>query len=473
MKPIIYGMLFLLSACNANPEEQGASPTAIDQIFAKWNQPNSPGCALAVIRDGEIIYSKGYGQADLEHNIPITPESVFYVGSVSKQFVTMCMLLLEEQGKLSIDDEVQMYVPELPDYGQPIRIRHLIHHTSGLRDNLTLWELTGRSMIDDIPEQAALALICRQKKLNFSPGGQYAYSNSGYFLLSVIIERVSGKPLSEFARENILTPLGMEHSVFNDDNHNIIENRAFAYTELENGQIGNMLMRFDLVGSGGLYSSVNDLLYWDRNFYDNQLGRGGQGLIEKMYQKGKLNNGKELDYAFALNMSNYRGVPLVYHTGTMGGYRAVYLRFPAQKFSVIILGNLAQLQPLNLAYQVADIYLKDQLAPNQETTLRANPKKSPFTEAVEMPAFNPNEYVGEYFSKELATAYEIVADDSVLQVSIFGEPFQTIKPVEPDRFETPYHTFQFQRNAQNTIDGFILDAGGVNGLVFKKTSKFP
>lgn len=472
MRYLFYVLLLFLFACNSeNPSTSEVSNEAVDQIFAKWDNPDSPGCALAVIQDGEIIYTKGYGMADLEHDIPITSESIFYIGSVSKQFVAMCILLLEEQGKLSVDDEVQKYIPELPDYGQPIRISHLIHHTSGLRDNLTLWDLTGHNMIGDMPEQAVLSLICRQQGLNFPPGEKYSYSNSGYFLLSEIIKRVSGKTLPAFAKENIFNPLGMEHSLFNDDNQNIIENRSFGYTELDSGKFGNLLMRFDLVGSGGLYTNVKDLLHWDQNYYDNQLGNGGQAFIEKMYDQGQLNNGETLKYAFALNITNYRGVPLIYHTGSMGGYRAVYLRFPEQKFSVIILGNLAQLVPINLGYQVAEIYLKDQLAPNQSTTLRSESEEASPMVSTKMPDVDLEGYVGEYYSEELATAYKISAEDSLLQITIFGEPFHLIQPVTADQFEGPYYNIHFQRNQQQKINRFVLDLGGDEGLLFEKSSQ--
>ncbi len=308
------------------------------------------------------------GMADLEHDIPISPQSVFYIGSVSKQFVTTALLLLVEEGKLSLEDDVRKYIPELPDYGHTISLRNLVHQTSGLRDNLTLWELSGRSMIDDIPEDEIFEMICRQQDLNFIPGEDYAYSNTSYFLMSIIIERFSGQRLRAFAEERIFEPLDMNNSQFNDDNRRILKNRAFGYTQITNDSVGNLIMRFDLVGSGGLYSTVEDLYRWDQNFYDNQLGKQGQALIEQLQTNGRYNDGSEVDYAFAMINGEYRGLKTIYHTGSMGGYRAVYLRFPDEQFSVIILENVGNLQPLNRAYEVADVFLVDLLAEQTPAT---------------------------------------------------------------------------------------------------------
>ncbi|MFQ5628604.1 MAG: serine hydrolase domain-containing protein, partial [bacterium] len=255
----------------------------VDQIFADWDKPDSPGCALAVIQDGKTVYSRGYGMADLEHDIPISPQTVFYIGSTSKQFVTFSIALLAEQGKLGLDDNIRKYLPEFPDYGQPITIRHLIHHTSGIRDYLTLWSLAGRNYLDYMPEDVVLDMICRQKELNFSPGEQHLYSNSCYFLLAVIVERASGQSLREYADKHIFKPLAMKNTHFHDNNKHIIKKRAYGYAPGKIGGFDQLIMRFDLVGSGGLYTCVEDLYLWDQNFYHNKLGKGGQEIIDLMH----------------------------------------------------------------------------------------------------------------------------------------------------------------------------------------------
>jgi len=326
----------------------------IDAVFKTWDNENSPGCALAVIRDGKILYKNGYGIADLEHKVAIEPNTVFYIGSVSKQFVSMCILLMEEEGKLSLDDDIRKFLPEIPDYGIPITIRHLIHHTSGIRDYLTLWALSGRDYLDYIPKDAVYKLICRQRELNFKTGEQFLYSNSCYFLLAMIVEKASGVSLKEYAENKIFTPLGMNNSCFHDNVLDLIPNRAFGYNSRGDGQFGNMIMRFDLVGSGGVYSTVEDLYKWDQNFYHNVLGAGRQSLIDTMLTNGKFSNGKEVDYAFALTNKEYKGARVVEHGGALGGYRSQLIRFPDNSFSVALLSNLESFDPTGLAYRVVD-----------------------------------------------------------------------------------------------------------------------
>ncbi|MCH7677406.1 serine hydrolase [candidate division KSB1 bacterium] len=248
---LIYGnLIFVL---NVTAQINSADQVRIDSLFEQWNNKDSPGAAIGIIEKGKLIYTRGYGIADLEHGIPITASSVFYLGSVSKQFVTMCILLLEEQGKLNLDDEIQLYLPDFPKYQAPLTIRHFIHHTSGVRDNLTLWELAGNDLLDHIDDDAIYQLIKRQKILNFTPGDKYLYSNSCYFMLAMIVEKASDLPIKEFADKNIFIPLGMENSHFHDNHYHIIKNRVFSYSRVDGGY-NNLIMRFDLVGSGGLYS---------------------------------------------------------------------------------------------------------------------------------------------------------------------------------------------------------------------------
>jgi CubicO group peptidase (beta-lactamase class C family) len=355
-------LLFLSFGCQTafdskDPDRNPGLLTNVDKIFEGCNNSNSPGCALAIVKDGKILYKRGYGMADLEHDIPISSNTVFYVGSVSKQFTAMCLLLLEEEGKLSLDDNIRKYLPQFPEYNKPITIRQLIHHSSGIRDYLLLWYISGKDYLDYMSEDEVYRLLCSQKELDFTPGERHAYSNSGYFLASLIIRKVSGKSLREYAEENIFKPLGMKNSIFNDSNKNIIKNRAFGYTPLNEGNFGNVFMRFDLVGSGGLYTTIEDLYLWDQNFYHNKLGKGGQTLINKMCTNGKLNDGKEVNYAFGLINGQYQGFRTIQHGGSLGGYRAHILRFPEQALTIIVLSNLSIIDPGSLANKVADIFL--------------------------------------------------------------------------------------------------------------------
>ena len=253
----------------------------VDKLFAQWDKPGSPGCALGVVKDGEFIYRRGYGMANLDLDIPISSKTDFYICSTSKQFTAMSIALLVRDGKIALDDDIRKYLPEIPQYQSPITINDLIHHTSGLRDYLDLIELSGRSILDVSSDENFLKAIARQKKLNFKPGDEFSYSNSNYFLLSEIVKRVSGKSLRAFADERIFKPLGTANTFFHDNRGEIIKNRAFGYSPQKDGSFSVILTNFEGVGDGGLYTSVDDLLLWDRNFYDNKLG-GGADLIDQV-----------------------------------------------------------------------------------------------------------------------------------------------------------------------------------------------
>lgn len=351
-------LLTLIPSCSF----AGETNEQVDKLLEPWTKPGSPGCALAVVKDGKIIYKNGYGEANLEHGAAITPGTVFYIGSVSKQFVAFSVALLESQGKLSFDDSIRKYVPELPGCCDAVTIRHLIHHTGGIRGYLGLLWLAG--LDEDCyhsEEDVIKHLLVRQKSLNFKPGERYQYSNSGYLLLAEIVHRVSGMSFREFAQKNILDPLGMKNSHFHDDFSEIIKNRAMSYFPhpKRKDEYTAYISRFDLVGSGGLYTTVEDLFLWDQNFYHGSVG--GKKVIETVLTRGKLNDNSEQDYAFGLMHGQHKGLKTVFHTGGLGGYLAMILRFPEQRFSVICLSNFGGFNVVKICYQVADIYLQDQL----------------------------------------------------------------------------------------------------------------
>ncbi len=329
----------------------------VDKIFSKWDSTVSPGVALAIIKDGKIIYKRGYGMANLDHNIPITPKTVFRIGSTSKQFAAFCIALLEEQGKISFDDDIRKYLPEMPEYNYPITIRHIIHHTSGLRDSDQLMALAGRHFGDFITQEDMLKILARQKEINFNPGDEFLYSNAGYVLMVDIVKRVSGKSLRDFAEENIFKPLNMTNTLFKDDHTMIIKNRATGYSPGENGDYRVHISMGDYVGDGGLFTTVEELYHWDQNFYNNKLGKGGQELIEQVLTPGVLNNGNKLNYAFGLIVTKYNGLKLIRHAGGFVGFRAEMIRLPEHKFSVICLANMSTISPQKLCNKVVDIYL--------------------------------------------------------------------------------------------------------------------
>ena len=355
---LIIVLAFCAAAVAQSPKVEETLHANVDKLFAQWDKPDSPGCALGVIRDGKLVYKRGYGLANLDHNIPLSSNSVFYIASTSKQFTAMSIALLARQGAVSLDDDIRKYVPELPANETPITIRNLIHHTSGVRDYLSLWPLAGIRYEDVHDDNDVVGLLSRQK-LNFKPGDEFLYSNSGYLLLGVIVKRASGKSLREFAEENIFKPLGMNDTRFHDDRRAVVKNRVAGYSPKPIGFAVNAT-NFDRVGDGGLLTTVEDLFKWDQNFYDNRLGGGGPELIKQVLGPGTLNKGEKLDYAFGLAPGVYKGLKVVDHGGSFLGFRAEMIRFPEQKFSVICLCNVENADPTGLAFKVADLYLASQ-----------------------------------------------------------------------------------------------------------------
>src|SRR5262245_27988878 len=347
-----------LQAGSASPASLAAK---VDTIFTNYDKSDSPGCAVGIIKDGKLIYTRGYGMANLEHNIPNGPQIVYDIGSVSKQFTAASILLLAAQGNLSLDDDVRKYLPELPAYQKIITIRHMLHHTSGLRDYSMLFLLAEGSLENTTNEDDALRAMVRQKGLNFMPGDEWDYSNSGYFLLSLIIKRTSGKTLAAFAKEQIFDPLGMKSTMYLDNHKKIVPHRATGYAVTEGGGFQLETWNNDQTGDGAVQTSVEDLLRWDQNFYEPKVG--GRALLEQMQTVGVLNNGQKFPYGFGLYInvfSNRDEEPRrVWHGGGVPGYRATLTRFPDQKFSVVCLCNLTSADPAGLAEQVAHLYLAD------------------------------------------------------------------------------------------------------------------
>jgi CubicO group peptidase (beta-lactamase class C family) len=401
----------------------------VDELFSRWDTAETPGCALAIVQDGKIIYKNGYGLANLELGVPITPASVFYTGSVSKQFVAMSIALLIQEGRMSLDDDIRLYIPELPEYDRPITTRHLIYHTSGIRDYLTLEEIAGIPL-GQYHEAEVLELICRQKELNFSPGEEHLYSNSGYFLLAVLVERVSGKSLRDFADELIIRPLGMQHTLFHDDYTRLIRNRASGYFHGAGNTYSHFLSTFDNVGSGGLFSSVEDMFLWDQNFYHKKVG--GREVFELMHTPGELNSGEKLVYAFAINVTEYRGLKTVYHGGALGGYRAGYVQFPEQRFSVIILANLDAVNPTDLCFRIAEIYLGHLMQEKASPDTPALPEQTAGAAKVP-PSSVLKRYAGEYVNEEAWQRAVVTFENDELRIKLRGARY-TLQALDDTEF---------------------------------------
>ena len=347
-------------------EPVGDAAARVDAIFAPWTA-DTPGCAVGVSKDGREVLARAYGSVDLEHGIANTPETVFEAGSVSKQFTAAAILLLAQAGKLKLDDPVTKYLPELPDYGTPITLRHLLHHTSGLRDWEAVVLAAGWPRGTRVHTHAhVLDIMSRQKALNFPPGSEYLYNTGAYNLLAIVVERVSGKSFAQYTKDMIFEPLRMTQTQWRDDYTRIVKGRAIAYRREADGY--HLQMPFENVhGNGGLLTTVGDLLRWNRNFTTERVG--GRALVTELQRRGRLNDGLEISYARGLRVTQFRGVPEVSHSGVTAGYRAFLARYPDQAVSVAVLCNAADADTTTLTHAVAEAYLGGALA----TPVEASP----------------------------------------------------------------------------------------------------
>lgn len=401
-------LLLAVALAGSAAAARASSPDLVERIgqpFEGFDRAAGPGCSVGVVRDGELIFSKGFGKASLELQVPNTPQTVFYVGSVSKQFVAASVAIAARQGHLSLDDDIRKHFPEMPGWGTPITVRQMIHHTSGLRDYLELMWMAGMRYEDVHPVEELVSLVARQKALNFVPGDEYSYSNTGYLLLAEIVRRATGQSLRRFAQEHIFGPLGMKNTHFHDDRTEVDPGRALAYERQGAGFRLLWYLNFDQVGSGGLLTTVEDLLLWDQSFYSDTLAGGG--LVSQLLEKGVLNDGTALDYAFGLEHGKYRGLPTVSHVGSFMGFRAQLLRFPEERVSIVALCNVSDADPDGRARRVADIVLENRL----ETVPREDREETKAEEYDDLDLYisgpGGSPFIGVYYSEELDTRYEI------------------------------------------------------------------
>jgi len=355
--------VFLLLAVSASAAAQSTAPldptvdaqNQVAKIFAAYNHADSPGCAVGVSIAGNEVLRAAYGMADLEHNVAITPDSLFEAGSISKQFTAAAVLLLAEQGKLSLTDPISKYFPELPNYGTPITIDHLVHHTSGLRDWGDIVQVEGwpRST-REYSNPWVLDIASHQKSLNYKPGEEWSYTNTGYNLLAILVQRVSGKSLAQFTHDNIFVPLGMTHTSWRDDFQRIVPNRAIAYHLI--GGTQHQLMPFEnAYGNGGMLTTVGELLIWNKRYGGSKIG--DTTFVQSELEPGKLNDGRSLFYSAGLVTSSHNGAREISHAGATAGYRTWLGYYPAQQLSVALLCNTAEANTTVLGHKVVDVYL--------------------------------------------------------------------------------------------------------------------
>lgn len=333
----------------------------IDAIFTEYQNKTGPGVAVGIIQNGKVIFKKGYGLANMEYDIPITSASIFDIASVSKQFAGLAISMLVQQGKISLTDDIHKYVPEVPDFGQTITINHLIHHTSGLRDwpeglNVAGWRWNEDFNFDDI-----MRMVKKQKDLDFAPGTRYSYSNTGYNLLALTVERVTGKPFRQWTDENIFAPLQMTNSHFLDKESRLTRNMAYSYHK-EDGVYHKNMTGLTALGSSSLFTNVDDLCKWVINF-DSRVAAKDPAYL-RMLETVPLNNGEENTYAFGLGLGEMAGLKIVSHTGGWAGYRTIITNFPGEKLSVILLSNDGAFAPNGTAREVAEVILGSKMKSN-------------------------------------------------------------------------------------------------------------
>jgi CubicO group peptidase (beta-lactamase class C family) len=421
----------LFASCLASA--QTLSPDVavqVDKVFEKWDHTDTPGCALGVYKDGQIVYKHGYGMANLNDDVTITPATVFHVASMSKQFTAASILLLQQQGKLSIDDDVHKYIPELPDFGEHITLRNLMHHTSGMRDQWSLLELAGwRYSQDLITDDDVMSVLVHQKALNFKPGDKYLYSNTGFTLLAIVVKRVSGMSFREFTTKNIFEPLGMTHTHFRDDHEEVIKHDALGYErDNKTGAWRMSLTNFDTAGATSLHTTVEDLQLWDENFYHSKIG--GPNFTELMLHRDKLNNGELQDYASGLAIGTYKGLPTVGHGGADAGYRSDITRFPDQHVGISVLCNATEAGPGDLINKVADILLaKDLKAP-----AAAPVKEAGKTAQIPLTPDQLNAIPGIYWYREEDYFTHVTAKDGKLLADLGGNDLHELQQFAPSRF---------------------------------------
>jgi len=440
----------------------------IDAVFARYTS-STPGCALGVYQKGKIAFAKGYGLASLEFAAPITPQTPFIMGSVSKQFTAAAIALLVEQGRLSLNDDVRKYLPELHDYGKRVTIDHLVHHTSGIRDFWALVDVAGMRPDDGYTVDDVLALAARQRHLNFDPGAEYNYSNTGYVLLGAVVRRVTGKSLREFAAEQIFTPLGMTSSHFHDDHNEPVRGRASAYSPLAGGAWKINVWNNDIVGQGGLMTTMEDLQKWDENFYTGRVG--GKAFLARQLQRGRLNNDSTLAYAFGLEVGSYRGMPIVEHSGSTGGYRTDIVRFPSAHTSVATMCNVSTADAVGFAHRVADILLGDKLTqPIPTSSARSAAQQG--SASIALTAAEVAAAVGRYYSDELNATYELIASGTKLVLQRPRAAPDTMRAIDHQTLRGMGLTIHFARPmSSGPVTTFTVDNGRARGLEFSRAKQ--
>jgi len=441
-----------LSGKSANPIPDGLE-RSIDSLFARYDDMSGPGAALALVYRGNMVFSKGYGSANLEYDIPITPSTIFHIASVSKQFTVFAVLLLDEAGKLSLDDDIRKHIPEVPDFGHTITLRHLAEHTSGLRDQWNLLALAGWRLDDVITLDHVLKLVKNQRELNFAPGEEYLYSNTGFTLLAEVVARVSGQTFAEFTHDHIFEPLQMSSTLFYDDHQRIVPGRAYSYHSDSEGYRKSVLS-YANAGATSLFTTVEDLSRWVFNFLDPVVG--SRQIIDRMNTPGVLNNGREFGGALGQFTGPYRGLMQIQHGGADAGYRTYLGRFPDQEFAVIVFSNYAGFNARGMASRLTDLFLDGRFEEAAEDAVSD-------VEPIKLSSGELQKFAGHYWNDKDMVSVSFSVEDDTLRYSR-GRSSHALLPVGSHEFRLAAgnggSSLVFETGQENPR--MILSTGGLN-----------
>ena len=472
MTRLLIGMITAAAALSLAGSQAPAPTTTttdrtaqVDTVFARFTS-TTPGCAVGVGLDGRPALQRAYGMADLEHDVPNGAGTIFEAGSVSKQFTAAAVLLLARDGKLSLDDAVRKYIPELPDYGVPLTIRHILTHTSGLRDWGEVAGIAGWPRGRRVHTHAhVLDIVSRQKALNFTSGTDWSYSNTGYNLAAIIVSRVSGQTFADFSRDRLFRPLGMTHTSWRDDYTRIVKGRAVAYDSTPDGYHEDMPFE-NVHGNGGLLTTVGDLLRWNENFVTPAVGDAA--FIKEEQAPGRFNDGRAHDYAFGLYVRPWRGVPEVSHSGSTAGYRAFLARYPDQHLSVAVLCNAGDANATQYAHAVAEAYLGGVLKP-AAAPAGGGRGAGQGTAAFQADAADVASYPGRYTSDEAETVLTVAKDGADLVIKRRPDTTLRMRPVSRDVFAVPtLGTVTFRRDQGRQVTGLSVKLDRVWDMRFRR-----
>lgn len=442
--PVLF-FVFQLETLSAQTGSIAQVPaSAIDEVFSEFDNPETPGCAIGVNHEGSLIFSKGYGAANLDYGIPLRPDSRFMIASISKQFAAAALLMLEQEGKLNLDQDLRPAIQEISQFKEPITARQLILHTSGIRDIFNLLSIADIGLDNTTTNEQALEMLANQNALNFMPGTRHLYSNMAYFLMSVVVERFSGYTLREYTDKHFFKPIGMDATHWHDDTGMIVPDRVISYLPTANGPGMFYRGNIDRVGDRGLFTTIEDFAKWDNNFVENRLNL--DNFMEKMVKPGSIASADSINYASGMRLGRYKTLYTVGHGGNYMGFRSNYVRFPDHDLGIFVFCNMSNINPASYTYDTADLYLA--------------------------PVFSDlfEEYIGEYRNEGFNTRYEIDVKEGDLYINIpFREP-RKLNWSADESFTSDEWQVHFNRNSEDVVNGFTVETTRTGKLTFIKKS---